>query len=566
MPYAPDLSGVVLDDRYELHALIGDGAFGRVYGGRDRRLAREVAIKVIKPWWADDPEWARSLEREAQLLARVSDPGIVQIFDTGNAPEGLYYVAELVHGESLASRIARERISPVQARKLAEQICRALGHAHACGVVHRDVKPANVLISDEGHVKVGDFGLARLAEGSSDGEAGAIAGTPRYMSPEQARGQPATPASDVYSVGVVLYEMLAGKPPFAGGSPVELAWRHTHEQPAALPAGTPRDLGEIVKRALAKDPRGRFQNAHEMADDLARAHVPPFRPEQRPRPREGDTTRVAPRFASRRNVNPAARRRSIAALGLVLGLLFAMVVAAIVLAAPARVRMPRLHGLSKNAVTAKLRRAHLKPSFTRANNPAKPGTTIEQTPAAGALVDEDSTVSVVLSKGPPPVEVPRLVGQSSGSARTILGSLGLIASTRTVPAPGVQPGQVTSQSPAGGYVSRHAMVVLSVAETPRWRPVTYFTGTSSVPFRIRAKQWRVVYRMSFVGTCTLIFFCDGPTGHVLHGGGGGSVADFGMNDGDTQTQTFQTGPGVYQVTVSPGSDTTRWSFEVDDYY
>ena len=229
MPYAPDLSDSVLDDRYELHAVIGDGAFGRVYRGLDRRLAREVAVKVIKPWWAEDPEWARSFEREAQLLARVSDPGIVQIFDTGHAPEGLYYVAELVHGESLSSRLARERISPVQARKLAEQICRALGHAHACGVVHRDIKPANVLISDDGQVKVGDFGLARLAEGSSDGDAGAIAGTPRYMSPEQARGLPATPASDVYSVGVVLYEMLAGEPPFAGGSVVDLAWRHTHD-------------------------------------------------------------------------------------------------------------------------------------------------------------------------------------------------------------------------------------------------------------------------------------------------------------------------------------------------
>ena len=567
MPYAPDLSGAVLDDRYELHAVIGDGAFGRVYRGRDRRLAREVAVKVIKPWWGDDPEWARSFEREAQLLARVSDPGIVQIFDTGHAPEGLYYVAELVDGESLSSRLARERISPVQARKLAEQICRALGHAHACGVVHRDVKPANVLISDDGQVKVGDFGLARLAEGSSDGEAGAIAGTPRYMSPEQAHGLSATPASDVYSVGVVLYEMLAGEPPFAGGSPVDLAWRHTHEDPAPLPAGTPRDLAKIVKRALAKDPRARYEDAGAMADDLARAHVPPVQPKQRARSREGDTTRVAPQFSKRRNVNPAGRRRSVAALGLVLGLLFAMVVAAIVLAAPARVRMPQLHGLSTKAVEAKLERVHLKVSFTRNNDRAKSGTTIGQTPAAGMLVDDGSTVQVVLSKGPPPVEVPRLVGQSSGSARSILGSLGLEASARYVAAPGVQPGEVTSQSPvAGGYVPRHATIRLSVAETPRWRPLTYFSGASSVPFQIRGKQWRIVYRMSFVGTCSLILFCDGPTAHVVHSGGGGSVADFGMNDGDPQTQMFQSGPGVYQVTVSPGSDTTRWSFEVDDYY
>jgi PASTA domain len=305
-----------------------------------------------------------------------------------------------------------------------------------------------------------------------------------------------------------------------------------------------------------------------MADDLGRARVPPVRPKQRVGAGAGDTTRVAPLFSPRRNVNPAARRRSVAALALVCGLLLAMVVAAIVLAAPARVRMPALHGLGGKAVAAKLRRVHLKWSFTRIYDRARPGTAIGQTPAAGTLVEEGSTVRFVLSKGPPPVEVPRLVGQSSDSARAILESLGLDASARSVPAPGTQPGQVTSQSPtAGGYVSRHATVRLSVAETPRWRPVTYFSGTSSVPFTIRAKQWRVVYRMGFVGTCSLVIFCDGPTAHVIRPGSGhDSVADFGMNDGDPQTQTFQSGPGTYQVTVSPGSDTTRWSFEVDDYY
>ncbi|MGZ4350570.1 MAG: serine/threonine-protein kinase, partial [Solirubrobacteraceae bacterium] len=145
MPHAPDLSGCALDDRYELHAVIGEGAFGRVYEGLDLRLERAVAVKVIKPWWADDPEWVATFERETRLLARVSDPGIVQIYDVGHAPEGLYYVSELVDGESLASRLRRGPLAAWEACGVAAQLCRALAGAHAQRIVHRDVKPANIL-------------------------------------------------------------------------------------------------------------------------------------------------------------------------------------------------------------------------------------------------------------------------------------------------------------------------------------------------------------------------------------------------------------------------------------
>ncbi len=270
-PRAPDLTGCALDGRYELHALIGEGAFGRVYRGRDRRLARSVAIKVIKPWWADDPDWVHGFEREAQLMARVSDPGIVQIFDVGYATEGLYYVAELVDGESLQERLRAGPMAPGQASDVAEQLCSALGHAHAQRIVHRDVKPANVLISRDTKVKVGDFGVARLGEGSSDVLAATIVGTPRYMAPEQARGRGTSAATDVYSVGIVLYEMLAGRPPFQGGSPVELAMAHLHDRPAPLPPSVPEPLMEVVERALAKDPAGRYADGIEMAGALRAA-------------------------------------------------------------------------------------------------------------------------------------------------------------------------------------------------------------------------------------------------------------------------------------------------------
>ena len=274
MPHAPDLSGRALDDRYELHAILGEGAFGRVYEGIDRRLARSVAVKVIKPWWADDPEWVAIFERETRLLARLSDPGIVRIYDVGNAPEGLYYVSELVHGESLAARLRRGPLPAWEACGVATQLCRALAGAHAQRIVHRDVKPANILLSTEGQVKVGDFGVARLAEGSTDGRGShpaSIVGTPRYMAPEQGRGHATTPATDVYSAGVVLYEMLSGAPPFSASSAVELALLHLQEPPPPLPPRLPAPLVEIVERALAKDPAHRYADGAAMAEALMQA-------------------------------------------------------------------------------------------------------------------------------------------------------------------------------------------------------------------------------------------------------------------------------------------------------
>ena len=277
MPHAPDLSGCALDGRYELHELIGEGAFGRVYRGLDRRLARPVAVKVIKPWWAEDPDWALSFEREAQLLARVNDPGIVQIFDVGQADEGLYYVAELVDGQSLADRLRDGPLPPWEARQIAEQLCRALAKAHAQSVVHRDVKPANVLISDDGRVKVGDFGVALLAEGSTDAGTATVVGTPRYMAPEQAQGKPSTPATDVYSVGIVLYEMLSGDPPFTGKTVAELALSHVGDEPPPLGPDVPASLELIVERALSKESD---RPLRERADDGGCARASRRRPDR----------------------------------------------------------------------------------------------------------------------------------------------------------------------------------------------------------------------------------------------------------------------------------------------
>ncbi len=579
MPHAPDLVGCALDGRYELHELIGEGTFGRVYRGFDRRLAREVAIKVIKPWWAEDPEWADSFGREAQILARVSDPGIVQIYDVGHAEEGLYYVTELVEGESLARRLRRGGALPVwDACAIAEQLCRALEHAHRQHIVHRDIKPANVLLSRRGEVKVGDLGIARLAEGgTTDGGTATIVGTPRYMAPEQASGQPVTPATDVYSAGIVLYEMLAGEPPFGGDSAVEIALRHVQEPVPPLPAGTPGSVRRIVEQALAKDAGDRYQSASAMADDLAqaraRARSSPA-PEREPpaaaaRNSTSGSTRVAPRFTPRRNVNPAARRRSIAALAVAVGLLCAMVVAAITLTAGPTVAVPRLHGLSRGAVDAKLRHLHLRAEFAKQFSAARFNTVVGQTPGLGTRVKQDSAIQVVLSKGPRPVEVPSLKGSSSSAALTHLHGISLDAKRTYVVAPGIAPGIVTGQSPrAGEHVRPHSTVKLFVAETPSWHGVRSFAGEGSgrtVAFTIRGSQWRIVYQMSYSGTCDFVVFCNGPSARVTSVGSGSTDQSFDLNDGDSQTRVFKTGAGQYQIAITPGWDDARWSVTIQDW-
>jgi hypothetical protein len=558
MSRAPDLSGSALDGRYELQELIGEGAFGRVYRGLDRRLVRPVAVKVIKPWWAEDSAWVERFQREAQLLARISDPGIVQIYDIGHAESGPYYVAELVDGESLAERLRHGPLPPAEARAIAEQLCRALAGAHAQGIVHCDVKPANVLITAAGTVKVGDFGVARLAEGTSQAQSATVAGTPRYMSPEQARGQPTGPATDVYSAGVVLYEMLAAEPPFAHGSAVELGLRHVQEQPPPLAAEVPAALREVVVRALAKDPPDRYRDGAAMAAALRAAgpsaelaavdgdgaiaeagggeepsetdtHATGTRAtvvlgesatidrstaltvaaladatRVMPAPNEGTPAQPPPPGRRDRGKSaPHRKRRQIAALGtlLVLGVAV-LAVALLTTGTGARTSVPQVRGLPRGGVEARARRRHVHPAFTASHSVTAAGIAIAQDPSPGTHVASGSTVRVVLSSG------------------------------------------------------------------PQWRALTTFTGVDdgeSVPFRILGAKWRVVYHMAYQGSCTLLVVCFGPSAEVENLTTGASFDGFELGEGETETHTFDSGPGLYRLEISAGHDSARWSMTIEDY-
>jgi eukaryotic-like serine/threonine-protein kinase len=270
-----------LSDRYELGDILGFGGMSEVHLARDLRLHRDVAIKVLRADLARDPSFYLRFRREAQNAAALNHPSIVAVYDTGEAetPTGPlpYIVMEYVDGVTLRDIVHTD--GPMPPRRAIEVIadaCQALNFSHQAGIIHRDVKPANIMISNTNAVKVMDFGIARaIADSSSVTQTAAVIGTAQYLSPEQARGDPVDARSDVYSLGCVLYEMLTGEPPFTGDTPISVAYQHVREDPvppSERHEGISPDLDAVVLKALAKNPENRYQTAAEMRADLVRVH------------------------------------------------------------------------------------------------------------------------------------------------------------------------------------------------------------------------------------------------------------------------------------------------------
>src|SRR5918997_25824 len=267
------LINTLFDGRYRVQRKLGHGGMADVYLAEDEELGRRVAIKILNDRHAADEQFVERFRREAKHAAGLSHPNIVSIYDRGEA-EGTYYIAmEYLEGRSLKELISSRGPAPVAiAIEYARQILAALRVSHRTGVIHRDIKPHNVLVDGEGRLKVTDFGIARAGP-SQMTEAGSIVGTAQYLSPEQAQGAPVSESSDLYSVGIVLYELLTGEVPFSGESPVEIAMKHLSKvptPPSRLRPEIPHDLDLVVMRALAKDPDDRYQSADEMDADLAR--------------------------------------------------------------------------------------------------------------------------------------------------------------------------------------------------------------------------------------------------------------------------------------------------------
>ncbi|MGY1746289.1 serine/threonine-protein kinase [Blastococcus sp. SYSU D00695] len=303
----------VLGERYELRELLATGGMGRVWRACDLRLGRTVAVKLLRSEYTDDEVSLARFRAEAQLSAQLVHPNIAALHDYGEVTAGAdpgaevsaYLVMELVEGESLATRLAREPRPPVAlVLDVLDQTAAALAAAHAAGVVHRDVKPGNVLLGDDGVVRITDFGIAWTSTSAPLTRTGQVVGTASYLSPEQAEGRQAGPASDVYALGMVAYECLAGERAFDGESPVQIALRQIREEPAPLPADVPENVRRLVDRMLVKDPAGR------LADGAAvRAAVADVRAGRRLDPVRAPRTRVLPvpvRSRGRRALVPLA--------------------------------------------------------------------------------------------------------------------------------------------------------------------------------------------------------------------------------------------------------------------
>ena len=276
MGYLPEVAQatVILDDRYELGPVLGNGGMARVHKGMDRQLKRPVAVKVLSSPFDRDKEFVERFAREAHAAARLNHPNIVAVYDSGSDDGTHYIVTELVEGETLADLLQREgALPPERVVEIAGQVCHGLEAAHEKGVVHRDVKPGNVMITPEGRVKVVDFGIARATGAESVTRTGLVMGSASYLSPEQARGEPGDERSDIYSLGCVLYQMLTGRPPFVAENPISALYQHVNEpvEPPSSIKPVPDALEQVVLRALEKEPAKRFGSVKEMEDALEAA-------------------------------------------------------------------------------------------------------------------------------------------------------------------------------------------------------------------------------------------------------------------------------------------------------
>jgi eukaryotic-like serine/threonine-protein kinase len=505
----------LLGGRYELDGIVGRGGMAEVFRARDIRLDRIVAVKTLRDDLARDQTFQARFRREAQSAASLNHPSIVAVYDTGEDMVGAtpvpYIVMEYVDGRTLRDLLRDDRrLLPERALEITDGVLRALDYSHRNGIVHRDIKPGNVMLTRTGEVKVMDFGIARAV---SDTQAtmtqtAQVIGTAQYLSPEQARGERVDARSDLYSAGCLLYELLTGRPPFTGDSPVAIAYQHVREQPvppSVVDPEIPRWADAIVLKAMAKDANDRYQSAGDMRNDIQRAlsgvpvAAPTLAANYPGTRRMGAATAVAGPtgaipaydYGPDDRQPPGGRRRRwpwivavLVALALVAGLIFAF---KYISGSGGNIAVPSVTGDTRAAAVKAIEKAHLKPVVVPQVSSTTPqGHVIDTSPPNGTFVQKNSVVKVFVSTGAAKVSVPDVRGKQVAAAASILEGENLqvneVSENSTQPS-----GQVVKENPPPGtkvapgttvtlYYSRGGVPVPTVVGEPEATAQQVLTG------------------------------------------------------------------------------------------